>query len=298
MSVHQTCLGATLLACALSAQAGPNWSGLWRTPDQQAEAHLQAGDAATAARTYTDPKRRAYAELKAGQYQAAAKDYAPFHDRDALYNRGNALAHAGELQQALQAYDEALKQDPKDQQARRNRDLVAKALQQQKQQQQQNQDKDKQGQQGKSGQQGQDGQPGQKDAPPQQSKASSSPTQSGLSAPQSAGDASRDPAHPSGAKPPSNDKQPGASASSPSAQDDAAQAKKEMADMQQGQAPNKPQGNGSDQGTHARREQPRPRTEQNLAESQWLRRIPDDPGGLLRRKFLIQHLLKHPENQP
>jgi Ca-activated chloride channel family protein len=30
-------------------------------------------------------------------------------------------------------------------------------------------------------------------------------------------------------------------------------------------------------------------TEERLAAEQWLRRIPDDPGGLLRRKFLFQY---------
>ncbi|MEP6971217.1 MAG: hypothetical protein ABJA49_12290, partial [Betaproteobacteria bacterium] len=30
-------------------------------------------------------------------------------------------------------------------------------------------------------------------------------------------------------------------------------------------------------------------SEEQLAADQWLRRIPDDPGGLLRRKFLYQY---------
>ena len=30
-------------------------------------------------------------------------------------------------------------------------------------------------------------------------------------------------------------------------------------------------------------------SEEQLAAEQWLRRIPDDPGGLLRRKFLYQY---------
>jgi Ca-activated chloride channel family protein len=29
--------------------------------------------------------------------------------------------------------------------------------------------------------------------------------------------------------------------------------------------------------------------EEKMAADQWLRRIPDDPGGLLRRKFLYQY---------
>jgi Ca-activated chloride channel family protein len=30
-------------------------------------------------------------------------------------------------------------------------------------------------------------------------------------------------------------------------------------------------------------------SEEEMAAQQWLRRIPDDPGGLLRRKFLYQY---------
>jgi hypothetical protein len=41
-----------------------------------------------------------------------------------------------------------------------------------------------------------------------------------------------------------------------------------------------------------------PPTEQQLAQEQWLRRIPDDPGGLLRRKFMIEHMLRKQGDQP
>lgn len=36
-----------------------------------------------------------------------------------------------------------------------------------------------------------------------------------------------------------------------------------------------------------------PKTERQLAQEQWLRSIPDDPGGLLRRKFMIEYLMRH-----
>jgi Ca-activated chloride channel family protein len=39
-------------------------------------------------------------------------------------------------------------------------------------------------------------------------------------------------------------------------------------------------------------------SEQQLAQEQWLRQIPDDPGGLLRRKFMIEHLIRQRGNQP
>jgi Ca-activated chloride channel family protein len=44
------------------------------------------------------------------------------------------------------------------------------------------------------------------------------------------------------------------------------------------------------------KEPAKPKTEQALALDQWLRQIPDDPGGLLRRKFLIEHAMKQRES--
>ncbi len=42
----------------------------------------------------------------------------------------------------------------------------------------------------------------------------------------------------------------------------------------------------------------KPESEQALALEQWLRWIPDDPSGLLRRKFVIEHMMKQREAQP
>jgi Ca-activated chloride channel family protein len=41
-----------------------------------------------------------------------------------------------------------------------------------------------------------------------------------------------------------------------------------------------------------------PRSEQALALDQWLRGIPDDSGELLRRKFMIEHMMKQQGYQP
>ncbi len=107
------------------------WVNLWKTPDQRGEQLLHQGHAASAAQTYTDPRRRAYAQLKAGDYTHAAKGFAAFDDSDAHYNRGNALARSGNLREALNAYDTALARDSRHKDARQNRELVEKALQQQ-----------------------------------------------------------------------------------------------------------------------------------------------------------------------
>jgi Ca-activated chloride channel family protein len=35
-----------------------------------------------------------------------------------------------------------------------------------------------------------------------------------------------------------------------------------------------------------------PLSEQQIALEQWLHQVPDDPAGLLRRKFMLEHLLR------
>ena len=154
--MKRTLLILTLLALTPQVQASEFWSGLWRTADQQGEALMQQGDAAAAAKVYTDPHRRAYAKLHAGDYQGAAKDLSELHDSAADYNRGNALAHAGDLQGALEAYDAALKSNPKNKDAKHNRELVAKALKQQPPSEQQKSDDKKQQEEKKDEQQNKD----------------------------------------------------------------------------------------------------------------------------------------------
>lgn len=133
-------LAAALLCCAgftsesaiagTASSAYSAWSDLWRTPDQQGEALLDAGQPAQAASRFHDPRRRAYADLQAGRYAEAAKLLAPYTDAQSEYNRGNALAKSGQLQAALAAYDAALKQAPGDEDIRHNRDLVERELRQ------------------------------------------------------------------------------------------------------------------------------------------------------------------------
>jgi Ca-activated chloride channel homolog len=131
----QFCWACLVSAGALASNGQPTlltaWSDLWRTPDQQAQVMLDAGEPAQAAARFHDPRRRAYADLQAGQYQEAARLLQPFTDAESEYNRGNALAKTGQLQAALAAYDAALKQSPADKDIRRNRDLVERALRQQ-----------------------------------------------------------------------------------------------------------------------------------------------------------------------
>ncbi len=279
---------AACALCVTPARAG-TWDGLWRTADQRAQAMQQSGDAAAAARTYTDPRHRAYAELQAGQYRVAAQHYAALSDPEAAYNRGNALARAGDLQQALAAYDAALKLDPGDPAARHNRDLVAKALQQ---------DRPPPGPSGGAQQ-------------PEQPPPSPSPS-SGASAAQSGarGTPASAPAGGAGAAPqPAARRASGAGADAHAAAAPPPGVDTSAARHDQKPGPPPPDGAGRaadraalpghppDPAGPPGLTAPAAPTEQQLAEDQWLRSIPDDPGGLLRRKFLVQHLLRQQQLQ-
>jgi Ca-activated chloride channel homolog len=131
-------VAAQLCCCGLMASARADgrpgaWSDLWRTPDQQGRALLDAGQPANAAARFHDPRWQAYADLAAARYRQAAKLLAPYTDADSEYNQGNALAGSGQLPAALAAYDAALKLAPADRDIRHNRDLVERALRQQQQ---------------------------------------------------------------------------------------------------------------------------------------------------------------------
>lgn len=324
-------LTLVLLACVAPAQASEIWSRLWRNADQQGEALLQRGDASSAAKVYADPRRKAYAKLKAGDYAGAAHDLDNLHDSDADYNRGNALAHVGNLQGALDAYDAALKSNPNNQDARHNRDLVAKALKQQPPQQQnaggnKSQDDDKhEGQQGKgqdsSGQGKQDGQTG-KNKSGQQEKSGQADNKSDKGKDSSAqnksqqqgaeGQKSPDGKSPDGkqagqgtngknehAKPsPENAVQARQAGAQAPAKDDTEQARRDAAaSFAKATTDGKTEGGVGGEAIGGAVSATAPKSEQQIAQKQWLRSIPDDPSGLLRRKFLIEHMMRQQKAQ-
>ena len=265
---------SVLLLCAGTAQAGSLWDNLWHNADQQGEQLMQKGDAAAAAQTYSDPRRKAYAELQAGDYANAAKHFSAFDDSNGNYNRGNALALAGQLEEALKAYDAALAQDPNDKDARHNRDLVAKALQQQPQQNNSSSDKDSSSKDGKNGDQKQSGQSDNKNGSKQDdAKINSGKQQQGKSG--QGNEENKDQQQSGqGQQSATRNKQADSNQPNTSGQknqtqaNDAEQAKRDAA-AALGKAP----------AGNARPPADAPVSEQQLAKAQWQRAIPDDPGG-------------------
>ncbi len=132
-----------------------DWQSLWLRSDQRGYEALQSQEAERAAQLFKDPGWRAAAQYRAGDFGASAATLGGLDTAQSQYNRGNALAKAGKLEEAIKSYDRALELDSGLEDARYNRDLVKDYLKKNPPQQQQQQ---KQGQNGQQDQQKQQGQ--------------------------------------------------------------------------------------------------------------------------------------------
>jgi Ca-activated chloride channel family protein len=107
---------------------------MWRSDQLGAEA-FEEGRHAEAAELFEDPAWRATSLYREGRFDEAASALAGSEALEDQYNLGNALAHAGQLDQAVSAYDQVLSAQPDHADAKHNRDLVAKLLEQQQEEQ-------------------------------------------------------------------------------------------------------------------------------------------------------------------
>ncbi|WP_461482340.1 VWA domain-containing protein [Porticoccus sp.] len=256
------------------------WHDLWQTADQQAAQAMASGDTQSAQQTFKDPDWKAAAAYRNGDYDSAQQLYQQ-DAASALYNRANALAKAGKLEEALQGYDQALAKKPEMEDAQFNRKLVQQLLEQQQNQQNQQQD--------------------------QQSDSANDQQQQNQQNPSQSGDQAGENSPPSGQNQSSDNPQQDQS-SSPPPKDDSEnsdqQSSTEKAPQQQQseqQPPSEPQqqtgqpqpGAPADaekqpaepSGQPQQGSAPEMSDEEKQAMEQWLRKIPDDPGGLLREKF-------------
>jgi Ca-activated chloride channel family protein len=196
------------------------WDDIWMTRDQQAQKSLQQGEAADAVELFDNPDWRAVAQYRAEDYAESAAAFAKNEDTRSLYNLGNALARQGELESAIDAYEQVLEVDPDDGEQSES---------------------DGESQESSESEEGSEGEPQEGDSQRDEEEAS----QEDLDALQ-------------------EELQRAA---------EEAQQNEEMAQ----------------QLTQEELEALRHEQEQQQAMEQWLRRIPNDPGGLLRRKFRYQY---------
>ncbi|MBS0460976.1 MAG: tetratricopeptide repeat protein, partial [Proteobacteria bacterium] len=318
-------LAAVLLVGMLAlptppAQAAPQgaWQGWWTRADQRADRALRAGDAQDAAALAQTPAQRAAAAYLKGDYAAAADGWSHLNDADAAYNRGNALAQMGRYDQAISAWQAALKQQPGMTDAQANIDAVRKLLAQRKPPPQQGQHSAQQKEQGKDRgkdqqkSQAQGKQPDQQTAQGQHDDAQAQSKQASQSQ-----------------QPQSQQQSQQQQAQQQQAQQQQAQEQAQQQHSSQRQQPSPRQNASSQQDASAQSAQPKPdaaaqaraqaaekqalqqalasrgkdgkppqspvlaettaQREQRQANQQIMQRVPDEPGALLKRKFWLEY---------
>ncbi|HHF0571615.1 TPA: tetratricopeptide repeat protein, partial [Legionella anisa] len=118
-----------------------SWQDLWSTPDQQGRDLMTKNQFKQAKETFTRSDWAAAAAYRAGDYQKAAELYQDLKNEQGYYNQGNSLAHMGQYEEAIKAYDKALAINSTNQDALYNRKLVEELLKKDKEK---NQNKDQQ----------------------------------------------------------------------------------------------------------------------------------------------------------
>ena len=133
--------------------SGPNPLSWWQKPfmndNQEALNSYQRGKYKDAVNQFNDETWKASSLYKSGDYEGALNAYQNIPGPNSAYNQGNALAKLGKLEEAIQKYDQALREAPDFEDARTNKKIIEDLLKQQQQQnqneQQQNQDQNESG---------------------------------------------------------------------------------------------------------------------------------------------------------
>ena len=229
------------------------WNDLWQTKDQQGQRMLEEGAAQDAVDLFENQEWRAVAQYRAQDYAESAAAFAESGDTRSLYNLGNAMARQGELEAAIDVYETVLELNADDVDAEYNRDLLKEIMDQQQQQEGEQQSSDEQG----------EGEQSDSDSQSEQDSDSSKADGESQDGEQS-------------------QREDEMSQEDLEAMQEELERAAEEARQNQDESP-------QPQMTAAELEAMRRDQEQQQAMEQWLRRIPNDPGSLLRNKFRYQY---------
>ena len=242
-----------------------SWDDLWLRPDQQATELFHQGETDYASKLFEDNEWKATAAYRSGDYEKAAEQFAKKDNTRANFNRGNALAFAGRLQAAIDSYEKVLSVNPQHKDAKFNKKLVEDLLKKQNKSQQ---NKEQQGQ--------------QKNQQDQSSESTESQQKSGTEQDKNKSAEKKD----SGEQ--QHDEEQGKN--NQNGKEDQNEGSKKDQNNNQGEVDkneNKSSDNPEQQNIASNSNpdlSPEDRSKQQKLE-QWLRKIPDDPGRLLRNKM-------------
>ena len=260
------------------------WDDLWLRKDQQAAKIMEEKEYDEAAQMFKDPDWKATAYYRGEKYQKAVEYFSTSNTAEANYNLGNALAKAGKVEDALKAYQRALEMDANHEDAKYNKSLLEKLQRDAGQDQQSESEKDQASEDKSRDEKNEQGDNGdnQSNASSQDQKESSQKNQANASNEQS-DDNQKD--NPDSSQDQAENKQ------------DAAEDRAESLKKNQAEEGKSEEQKTASEKMEAAKEQEEGASEMSQATEQWLSRIKDDPGGLLRQKFLREHRRRQAQSQ-
>lgn len=290
----------------------PDSLSWWQTPfmndNQEALNSYQRGKYKDAVNQFNDDTWKASSLYKSGDYEGALNAFKSIPGPESLYNQGNALAKLGKLEDAIKKYDQALSEAPDFDDARTNKKIVEDLLKQQQQQnQEQNQnDNGDDGEQSDSQDNGQDNSdsPNSKQQSGDQNNQEGSNEQNGQQDDNEGQQSDQSQA---------NDEQQSGGDNSQQPDDSEMNSRNESSDSQQQNAEQEE----SDQGDSAQAQKDEQQAEQEAQAMQGqeaeltdaekeelqrmeslMRRVPDDPAYLLKRKMQLEAQKRQRQRMP
>ena len=254
------------------------WKDLWKNKDQQGQQYFIEGSHSEAAEVFENPEWKGLSHFRSGNLENALEEWKEIDSPRSFFNQGNALAKLGKLEQAIDRFDQVLEREPEHSDARFNRDLLMKLLEEQEKQKQQNQQQDGSGE-------------DQQKTENQQSENQSERSEENQSSAESGSDSKNQNMENSG--------QSEQAQKSDSQNKEISEAQSDKQEQENTDEASVAEENNQEGDEDSKQQQAfiKPRSVSELTENnpqeqelrQWLQKIPDDPSKLLRNKMYRAH---------
>lgn len=254
------------------------WKDLWKNKDQQGQQYFIEGSHSEAAQVFENPEWKGLSHFRSGNLENALEEWKGIDSPRSLFNQGNALAKLGKLDQAIDRFDQVLEREPEHSDARFNRDLLMKLLEEQEKQKQQNEQQDGSGE-------------DQQKTENQQSENQSERSEENQSSAESGSDSKNQNIE--------NSRQSEQAQKSDSQNKEISEAQSNKQEQENTDEASVAEENNQQEDQDSKHQQAfiKPRSVSELTEDnpqeqelrQWLQKIPDDPSRLLRNKMYRAH---------
>ena len=108
-----------------------DWDDLWLKDDQKAEKMFNEGKMDEAFEMFNDKEWKGVSAYRAGDYKNAIKKFSELDTPRARFNMANSMAKSGLLNESLDVYNKILKNNPKHEDAKFNKELIEKMMKEQ-----------------------------------------------------------------------------------------------------------------------------------------------------------------------